>query len=235
MTVQALDREVASVVEDVVRALGVPTGLNDAQRTAEALYPSMLELRQMVAAVERQGFWVDAAGVRHYPTVAVDALVRRAAGLEPTPALAVVEHLDPVTQSMQATSVAPYAAPMDEQVISEYTRRIVAGVQRHVAAAGRDLVVDTASMHRMRYARVLGYSESGSCAFCSMLAGRGAVYANKDTAGLGKRFHDNCTCDVKLVDGSDWDGRDLDLEMLWDRSDGSLKDYRRVWRDYQNK
>lgn len=235
MTVAALDREVASVVEEVVKALGVPTGLNDARATAEALYPSMLELRQMVAAVERQGFWVDAAGVRHYPTVAVDALVRRAAGLEPSPELVAVESLDPVTQQMASTSVAPYANPADEQVIEAYTQRMIAGVQRHVAAAGRDLVVDTASMHRMRYARVLGYSESGSCAFCAMLAGRGAVYRSKDTAGLGKRFHDNCTCDVKLVQGDDWPGRDLDLEALWDQSDGSLKDYRRVWREYMEK
>lgn len=232
MTSQVLDRQTAALVAYVVDAYGVPTGLESAHATAGALYPAMIDLRHEAARIERSGMWVEPAEVRPYPTVAVDAVTRRAAGLEPSPELANVDMFDTETQSMQRVSVAPYAAPLDEAVVAEYTRRMIAAAQRHVAAAGRDLVRDTARKHKLAYARTLGYSESGNCAFCSMLAGRGAVYASKDSAGAGTKWHDNCTCDVRLVDGSDWDGRDLDLEALWAMSDGSLRDYRRVWREY---
>ena len=232
MTSQVLDRQVAAMVSEIVDAYGVPTGLDSARATANALHPSMIDLRHEAARIERAGMWVEPAGVRPYPTTAVDAVTRRAAGLEPNPELAQVDMFDPATRSMQRVSVAPYAAPMSEEVVAEYSRRMIAAVQRHVAAAGRDLVRDTARQHRMAYARTLGYSESGNCAFCSMLAGRGAVYASEDSAGAGTKWHDNCTCDVRLVDGSDWDGRDRDLEALWAQSDGTLEDYRRVWREY---
>lgn len=232
MTAIVLDRQTAAVVAEVVKSRGVPTGIDAAHATAAALYPSMMDLRHEAAAHERKTLHVKPSEERPYPLIAAHKLTRRAAGLEPKPELANVDLFDPATQTMQNLSVAPYTMPTEEAIIEAYTARMIAAVQRHVAAAGRDLVRDTAAFHGKRYARKLGYSESGSCAFCAMMAGRGAVYATEDSAGVGKKWHDHCTCSITLVDGSEWDGRDRDLEALWDRSDGTLAGYRRVWKNY---
>lgn len=63
----------------------------------------------------------------------------------------------------------------------------------------------------VRYARVT--SGRNTCAFCLMLAGRGAVYWTRESAGALNRWHDHCTCKVVpgysgdqyevLVDGHD--------------------------------
>lgn len=63
----------------------------------------------------------------------------------------------------------------------------------------------------VRYARVT--SGRNTCAFCLMLAGRGAVYWTRESAGGTNRWHNHCTCKVVpsfsgdqyevLVDGRD--------------------------------
>jgi hypothetical protein len=37
-------------------------------------------------------------------------------------------------------------------------------------------------------------TSANPCKFCSMLAGRGAVYLTAETAGENNRFHDHCSC-----------------------------------------
>ena len=61
---------------------------------------------------------------------------------------------------------------------------------------------------RARYARTLGYSEHGPCGFCSMLAGRGAVYA---ASTVGFDSHDHCTCSSIVV----FRPSDLPAENTW--------------------
>lgn len=46
----------------------------------------------------------------------------------------------------------------------------------------------------VRYARVT--SGRNTCAFCLMLAGRGAVYWTRESAGGTNRWHNHCTCKV---------------------------------------
>ena len=53
----------------------------------------------------------------------------------------------------------------------------------------RNVAVDPA---RPRWARVPG--TGGCCAWCSMLASRGFVYASAATAGKGHAYHDHCSC-----------------------------------------
>ena len=57
-----------------------------------------------------------------------------------------------------------------------------------VANVGRD------SDRGARFARVMTGAEN--CAFCLMLAGRGAVYHTRETAGEFRRFHRGCDCKV---------------------------------------
>lgn len=57
-----------------------------------------------------------------------------------------------------------------------------------IANVGRD------SDRGARFARVMTGAEN--CAFCLMLAGRGAVYHTRATAGEFRRFHRGCDCKV---------------------------------------
>lgn len=63
-------------------------------------------------------------------------------------------------------------------------------VSRHVLNAGRDtLILSTAADKRARGWRRI--TDANPCSFCSMLAGRGAVYS-ADTADF--QAHDHCGC-----------------------------------------
>ena len=99
--------------------------------------------------------------------------------------------------------------PSDEQV-TQATRWAVGGLwgadphgvqttlghtlARFVGQQGKDTVhrnVATDPAHP-RWARVPG--PGGCCAWCSMLASRGFVYASAATAGQGHAYHDHCSC-----------------------------------------
>lgn len=75
------------------------------------------------------------------------------------------------------------------------------GVQRMIAGAGRDTIFGNVRRDRVKvgYARI---PKSGCCAFCALLASRGAVYHSEGSGGsqgLGDRFHDYCRCVVTPV------------------------------------
>lgn len=99
--------------------------------------------------------------------------------------------------------------PSDEQV-TQATRWAVGGLwgadpsgvqatlgnvlTRFVGQQGKDTVHRnvTADPAKPRWARVPGVG--GCCAWCSMLASRGFVYASAETAGKGHAYHDHCSC-----------------------------------------
>ena len=67
---------------------------------------------------------------------------------------------------------------------------------RHVLNGGRETILDTVAADP----KALGWARSASgraCAFCSMLAGRGAVYKGEDTADF--EAHDGCSCSSEAV------------------------------------
>lgn len=61
--------------------------------------------------------------------------------------------------------------------------------QQGKATVHRNAAVDPS---QPRWARVPG--PGGCCAWCSMLASRGFVYASAATAGQGHTYHDHCSC-----------------------------------------
>ena len=77
-------------------------------------------------------------------------------------------------------------------------------VQRLVQQAGRDTIAENAARDPARpgWARSL---RGKGCAFCRLLAGRGAVYASARSAGEHKKFHDHCKCVATPV----WPGQGL--------------------------
>lgn len=73
--------------------------------------------------------------------------------------------------------------------------RLVSIVDEYVLQGGRDTIAHATARDpsRPRYARVP--SGSHTCAFCQMLASRGAVYRSPESAGgYGARYHYKCDC-----------------------------------------
>lgn len=75
-------------------------------------------------------------------------------------------------------------------------------LQRYVVNTGRDTIRGNASRDRARprYARVP--TGAKTCAFCSLLASRGFVYADKESAGQFDKYHHDCDCQA-VADFSD--------------------------------
>lgn len=76
--------------------------------------------------------------------------------------------------------------------------------QRLVAQPGRDTIALNVAEDPARpgWARV---PRGKGCAFCRMLAGRGAVYSSAKAAGSMRAYHDHCKCTATPV----WRGQDL--------------------------
>ncbi|SDP09596.1 hypothetical protein SAMN04515671_2926 [Nakamurella panacisegetis] len=83
----------------------------------------------------------------------------------------------------------------DAASIAELGRNLNSATPRLVRVAGRATIERNAAREGVRYARV---PRSGSCGFCQMLAGRGAVYHSKETAG-GHDYHDHCNCTPERI------------------------------------
>jgi hypothetical protein len=69
-----------------------------------------------------------------------------------------------------------------------------------------------ASDRRRPVAWARGLTGAENCAFCIMLASRGAVYKSKDTAKRsweGEKYHDKCDCiAIPVYTSKDWPGKD---------------------------
>lgn len=74
----------------------------------------------------------------------------------------------------------------------------VGAASRHVADAGRETIYGTARESSLRVARV---TDGSPCAFCAMLAGRGAVYT-EETGDF--QSHDACGCTTEPAIGDDY-------------------------------
>lgn len=84
-----------------------------------------------------------------------------------------------------------------------YMLQTLAGaVQMHVVNASRETIRSNVGRDpaRPRYARVP--TGSKTCAWCSLLASRGFVYASETTAGWGNKYHHDCDCQA-VADWSD--------------------------------
>lgn len=83
------------------------------------------------------------------------------------------------------------AKPSAETALSN----ILGSAQRLITQVGRDTLLDGASRdkHKPLFARVP--KGKTTCAFCLILASRGAVYSSKnDAGGFGHAYHDRCDC-----------------------------------------
>lgn len=232
-----VDEQLAVEVADLIAAFGVPTSVGAAHELSDVLYPLIMSRRRELWTREAEAITrvfpdMQVAGMPDYPLTATRKMVLRAAGLSPKPQIARVEDYDPVTQSMQVKRVAPYLMPDDERMQLEVVRRVSSAAGRHAKQASRDTVENTAYRNNAGWARVLTGAEN--CAFCAMLASRGAVYS-KDTAtkkASGSSYHDHCDCTATLVKpGHPWEGKQQfkELSALW-HSTGDMSTFGELFR-----
>ena len=105
----------------------------------------------------------------------------------------------------------------DYQDSLEPARVMVAGVAGQLALdAGRDTVIG--AVHRDRQARGWArHVEPGACAFCAMLAARGAVYRSRQTAEF--QAHGHCRCQPVPVFGAyEPTAQVREWQALWESS-----------------
>lgn len=234
----AVERELQREVLDLIAHHGVPQSAGQAHDLADALYPLVTSRRREMWAREatllRQAHpGIEVPGVSDYPLTALRKLTMNTAGLMPYSKPVNVEMFDPKTQALQRVSTAPYLMPDAEDVQVAMVNRLAAGSSRHIKQASRDLVQRTADHNNVRWARRLSGREN--CAFCAMLASRGAVYTRQTvtSTGDGRRYHDHCDCTAVLVpDPKNWDGRQEadELYSMWIQS-SSLKTFTQKYRE----
>lgn len=245
MSLEFLRRNDASLAKDVSRLVdkaiaknGVPVSVAQVNELVDAIYPRVVHLRKAAwrAHMVDLGRQAAAAGVvltpeplAPYPRKALFDAISKVSRVAPDSPKLHVEILDEASKKRVLQAVTPDysnrgSAAVKARVASELSRR----VSRHVVAAGRDAVADTVHNGsakfagsgvpaRAGYARVLSGRES--CAFCAMLASRGAVYSDDTvvTRKDGRRYHDGCDCvPVLVVDGVPWEGQ-AEAEALYSR------------------
>ncbi|MDK8171748.1 hypothetical protein QP735_04315 [Curtobacterium citreum] len=108
-------------------------------------------------------------------------------------------------------------------------------LQRLIAGASRDTVTGNVDRERSEGKTDLGFARvprSGCCAFCALLASRGAVYTSRRTAGEVDKYHDFCRCTVAPAErGEDLPYdlqkyRDLYYSVEYDGTKGTLANMR---------
>lgn len=108
-------------------------------------------------------------------------------------------------------------------------------LQRLIAGASRDTVTGNVDRERSEGKTELGFARvprSGCCAFCALLASRGAVYTSRRTAGVVDKYHDFCRCTVAPAERGEelpYDlqkYRDLYYSVEYDGTKGTLANMR---------
>lgn len=142
----------------------------------------------------------------------------------------------------QTRSTASWAINQADGDLPAAARRLAGPVGRMVRQAARDTVWESTRKAGTRYVRVPG---PRACAFCLMLASRGAVYAKDTVLAVGKkakrpegaRYHDNCACSAREV-LSDADVPQIvkDLEAEWVEvtytGRGPVADQKKAWQEH---
>jgi hypothetical protein len=184
-----LDDLTVDRLADILSALSVTNPLEFKAATLDTLPALVAELADVSATI----------GAEMYETARDQAEARGSF---------VVDLADPPnTEQVEATTrwaLGPLFTPEALLGASELAAlvqdRMEAGITRLVREGGRRTITENTIRDpaKPRYQRFLS-GRSKHCEFCQMLAGRGAVYHTKDTAGVGKHWHDRCHCYVDLV------------------------------------
>lgn len=222
-------RDSMLMATEIVERRGVPVDIDAALDMSTDVFRYTTAARRGLVTVQENLLTEQHGGLaiarpRRYPMTATIKLIHRCAGLMPgAPMTTEARYFDPETQKMTRGRISPWVMPELPETRDAFRARLAAGVARHIKSVANHLVIDTAHKSKVRgdkvgWARTLAGSEN--CAFCAMLASRGAVYS-EETADF--RTHDNCDCSATIVrPRREWDGQEEaeNLRALWDKSKG---------------
>ena len=177
-------------------------------------YPTMsrAELASIIEHVNSR--W---GGIAAQDAADTMTITRAAAGITDLPQ---PQPVTPVTAEV-ADALAGWAQAGDSP--EAVLRRAGVSTVRKVREASRETVSHSAEAAGTGWVRV---PRPGTCAFCLMLASRGAVYSSRKDASvvtskkarrrLGEKFHDNCSCMVvEVLPGQDPPRINQALEARW--------------------
>lgn len=140
-----------------------------------------------------------------------------------------------VTGPIEARKQLGAGASIDEAMRRAEASSAASGM-RHSLAGGRAAVMDGLAIDGSArgYARV---ASGRCCAFCAMLASRGAVYLSRQSAlttKAGRAYHDNCACSVEPIfrPDADWPTGSRHYADLWKQAqaapDATAIEFRRL-------
>lgn len=219
------DGPLARAIAEAVTAWGVPVDVDSAVSMAERLYPTIMRERRALVSEsaalirdEHPELWVPDTG----PPYTIDALAKmimRGAGLTPDAQKTEALIFNEEYQRLERVRVAPWTEPNEPEVRRVFHDRIQAGASRHVRSADRELTTYTATKNGRRWAR---RTNGEACAFCAVLASRGAVYGVKF---FEAHNHCDCSAEIAQADGSFSGQAEADEYLaLWNQSNG-MTDY----------
>lgn len=130
---------------------------------------------------------------------------------------------------------------------AEALKPLSVAVNKHTRAPGREAIIWNAVAEGARWARVP--QGEVTCSFCMVMASRGAVYLNDQTAGSDdygddNKFHGGCDCEImRFGKGDDYPANYLpeDYEFMYRKSaeyagtndlQGLLHDFRRRFPEF---
>lgn len=133
----------------------------------------------------------------------------------------------------------PATPPAEVRTLEEAAHKALDGAaQRLVLDTGRQTTLDAVQADRQARAWARE-ARSNCCAFCAMLASRGAVYTSAHAAGENNSYHDNCHCQVVPVFGEyEMTAQARQWAADWKRVSAqvppgsSLNDVRIAWRRF---
>lgn len=180
----------------------------------------------LTAIIQQYGRASAVAALDHYRSQRAAAGVPGAAPLRMPP--------DPTTQAVTEAvrgALAPLYGPVTPEAEKAALKALDAEAEKLVLDYGRAAVTETVKEDRQAraWARV---PNADACAFCLMLATRGAVYSSAraagrkdattkwaDAKGYINSFHPNCRCTVEPVFGAyEPTARTRDAQALWTSS-----------------
>jgi hypothetical protein len=176
-------------------------------RLVQAAQPLVTVYRHASSALAG-GFYQSFRGIRQIPG---QAAVRLAANV---PAQQLASSMYVTGQVMTRDAVA--AGQSFEEARRTALARVSGAVTRHVLDGGRQTIIDTAYGDE----RAIGWArltDGKPCAFCAMLAGRGAVYKTESTADF--QAHDHCGCQaIPIFTAADVPALNRELRDLYNQA-----------------
>lgn len=206
------------VARDVVRAW---RRLRPESRLSVDLIPDLVSAIADIATAYGEVSGTVAADFYDFMAAAGGRRLPPAVPANPVPPRVQVEKL-----AAWATGPLRFADPLPDQALA----RVVGVTQRLAQQPRTSTVINMARRDRTRWAVV---PQGKTCAFCLMLASRGAVYWSEESASAFKRRHTHCDCAfVPIFQPDDLPQINRELHEEWSEATHGHSDQAAAWNEH---